>query len=135
MHHHLLVTIEECPKLAISRIRDCIRSLNYVVSLHAAEELDDDNLTILDLENSLLTGEIVERQRDRQTREVTVNASSVDSHSTGAAPTRSSSLARSETSLSSPSTSPDQLCASCGRPAFNFAKSPAALAAAGHSLS
>ena len=55
---------------SISRIRDCIRSLNYVVSLHAAEELDDDNLTILDLENIILTGEIIERQRDRQTREV-----------------------------------------------------------------
>ena len=55
---------------SISRIRDCIRSLNYVVSLHAAEELDDDNLTILDLENIILTGEIAERQRDRRTREV-----------------------------------------------------------------
>ena len=55
---------------SISRIRDCIRSLNYVVSLHAAEELDDDHLTILDLENIILTGKIVERQRDRQTREV-----------------------------------------------------------------
>jgi len=38
--------------------------------LHASEELDDDNLTILDLENIILTGEITERQRDRQTREV-----------------------------------------------------------------
>ena len=54
----------------ISQIRDCIRSLNYVVSLHAAEELDDDNLTILDLESIILTGEIIERQRDRKTREV-----------------------------------------------------------------
>jgi len=53
-----------------SRIRDCIRSLNYVVSLHAAEELDDDNLTILDLEAIILTGQITERQRDRKTREV-----------------------------------------------------------------
>jgi len=41
-----------------------------VVSIHAAEELDDDNLTILDLENIILTGKIIERQRDRQTREV-----------------------------------------------------------------
>ena len=36
----------------------------------AAEELEDDNLTILDFENIILTGAIVERQRDRQTREV-----------------------------------------------------------------
>ena len=40
------------------------------MSIHAAEELDDDNLTIFDLENIILTGAIVERQRDRQTREV-----------------------------------------------------------------
>jgi hypothetical protein len=58
------------PQPSISRIRDCIRSLNYVVSLHAAEELDDDDLTILDLETILLTGQITERQRDRKTREV-----------------------------------------------------------------
>ncbi|MBB3119069.1 DUF4258 domain-containing protein [Pseudoduganella violacea] len=49
---------------SISRIRDCIRSLNYVVSLHAAEGLDDDNLTIFDLESIILSGRIVERQRD-----------------------------------------------------------------------
>jgi len=60
------------PRLSIARIRELIRSLNYVVSLHAAEELEDENLTILDLENILLTGRIVERQRDRKTREVKV---------------------------------------------------------------
>jgi Domain of unknown function (DUF4258) len=54
----------------INRLRDLIRSLNYAVSIHAAEELDDDNLTIFDLENIILTGAIVERQRDRQTHEV-----------------------------------------------------------------
>ena len=48
------------PQLTLNRIRDLIRSLNYVVSIHAAEELDDDNLTILDLESVLLTGQIVE---------------------------------------------------------------------------
>jgi len=60
------------PRLSILRIRNLIRSLNYVVSLHAAEELEDETLTILDLENILLTGRIVERQRDRKTREVKV---------------------------------------------------------------
>jgi hypothetical protein len=60
------------PRLSITRIRDLIRSLNYVVSLHAAEELEDDNLTILDLENIILTGRIVKRQRDRQTRETKI---------------------------------------------------------------
>ncbi len=62
------------------RLRDLIRSLNYAVSIHAAEELEDDNLTILDFENIILTGAIVERQRDRQTREVKyiVRGSTVD---------------------------------------------------------
>jgi hypothetical protein len=44
-----------------------IRTLAYVVSTHAADELDDDNLSILDLENIVLTGQIVEHQRDRAT--------------------------------------------------------------------
>jgi hypothetical protein len=47
-----------------------IRSLNYALSIHAAEELADDNCTILDFENIVLTGTTVERQRDRKTREV-----------------------------------------------------------------
>ena len=54
----------------ISQLRHLIRTLNYVVSAHAAEELDDDNLSILDLENIILTGQISERQRDVRTREV-----------------------------------------------------------------
>ena len=54
----------------ISQIRELVRSLNYVVSIHAAEELDDDNLTILDLETIILAGEITQRPRDRQTRDV-----------------------------------------------------------------
>ena len=54
----------------ISNFRRLIRTLNYVVLTHAAEELDDDNLSILDLENIILTGQISERQRDAQTRDV-----------------------------------------------------------------
>ena len=54
----------------ISHFRHLIRTLNYVVSTHAAEELEDDSLTILDLENIVLTGKIIERQHDAKTREV-----------------------------------------------------------------
>ena len=57
------------PRISITRIRNLVRSLDYVVSVHSAEELEDDNLTILDLENIILTGRIVERQKDRETRE------------------------------------------------------------------
>jgi hypothetical protein len=54
----------------INQLRNLVRTLNYVVSTHAAEELEDDNLSILDLENIILTGQITERQRDVQTREI-----------------------------------------------------------------
>jgi Domain of unknown function (DUF4258) len=54
----------------IVQLRHLIRSLGYVVSTHAADELEDDNLSILDLENIVLTGQVVERQRDRTTKEV-----------------------------------------------------------------
>ena len=60
------------PQLTLVRIRNLVRALNYVVSIHAADELQDDNLSILDLENIVLTGRIIERQRDRQTREAKV---------------------------------------------------------------
>ena len=54
---------------SITQLRHLIRTLSYVVSTHAADELEDDNLTIFDLENIILTGQIAERQRDRTTRE------------------------------------------------------------------
>jgi len=44
-----------------------IRALDYVMTIHADEEMDDDGLTILDVEQVILTGQIVERQRDRNT--------------------------------------------------------------------
>ena len=55
--------------VSIAHLRQLIRTLSYVVSTHAADELEDDNLSILDLENVVLTGQIAERQRDRVTRE------------------------------------------------------------------
>jgi len=39
------------------------------MTTHAEEEMDDDGLTIFDVESAILTGEIVERQRDSRTRE------------------------------------------------------------------
>jgi hypothetical protein len=60
------------PPLSISRIRSLLRSLRYAVSLHAAEEIEDDGFTILDLENIILTGTIVERQKDQKTDETKI---------------------------------------------------------------
>jgi hypothetical protein len=53
----------------IARLRDKFRAGEYVVPFHAASELDDDGISIFDVENLILTGEIVERQRDAQTWE------------------------------------------------------------------
>ena len=53
----------------LQRFRDRSRGLDYVVTLHAEEEMDEEGLSVFDLETAVLTGEIVERQRDRQTRE------------------------------------------------------------------
>ena len=51
-------------------MRDKIQRRQYVVTVHADEEMDEDDLSIFDVENAILTGEIIERQRDRKTKEV-----------------------------------------------------------------
>ena len=53
----------------LKQIREKVRQRQYVVTLHAEEEMSDDNLSIFDVERSLLTGEIVERQKDVVTGE------------------------------------------------------------------
>ena len=53
----------------IDRLRDKIRAGEYVVPFHAANELDDDEISIFDVESIILTGAVVETQRDPATRE------------------------------------------------------------------
>jgi hypothetical protein len=53
----------------LKQIREKVRQRQYVMTLHAEEEMSDDNLSIFDVERSLLTGEIVERQKDVVTGE------------------------------------------------------------------
>lgn len=53
----------------LKQIREKIRRRQYVMTLHAEEEMSDDDLSIFDVERSLLTGEIVERQKDAVTGE------------------------------------------------------------------
>ena len=50
-------------------MRDKVRRRQYVMTLHAEEEMDDDGLTIFDVESAILTGVIIERQKDRKTKE------------------------------------------------------------------
>jgi hypothetical protein len=53
----------------LTRMRDKIRARQYVMTLHAEEEMDEDRLSIYDVESVILTGEIIEQQRDRKSRE------------------------------------------------------------------
>jgi hypothetical protein len=53
----------------LKQIREKVRQRQYVMTLHAEEEMSDDELSIFDVERSLLTGEIVERQKDVVTGE------------------------------------------------------------------
>ena len=39
------------------------------MTLHAEEEMDNDDLSIFDVESAILTGSIIERQVDRVSRE------------------------------------------------------------------
>ena len=56
-------------KCILRQIREKIRTRQYVMTLHAEEEMSDDDLTISDIERVVLTGEIIERQGDRHTGE------------------------------------------------------------------
>ncbi|HVE59082.1 MAG TPA: DUF4258 domain-containing protein [Pyrinomonadaceae bacterium] len=51
------------------KMREKIRRLEYVMTIHAEEEMENDGFSIFDVENCILTGEIVERQKDRETDE------------------------------------------------------------------
>lgn len=53
----------------LNRMRDDIRTRQYVMTLHAEEEMTDDMLSIFDVERIILTGKIIEWQKDHVTEE------------------------------------------------------------------
>ena len=53
----------------LKRMREALRRRNYIVTLHAVEEMDDDDFSIFDVEHCILHGEIVGRQREYKTAE------------------------------------------------------------------
>lgn len=53
----------------LRRFRQSIRVGSYVITHHGLDELEEDGLSVLDLESCVLTGSVVERQRDRRTGE------------------------------------------------------------------
>lgn len=53
----------------LRRFRERVRSGEFVMTLHAVEEMEDEGLSIFDVERAILTGKIVRRQKDEETRE------------------------------------------------------------------
>jgi len=53
----------------LKRMRERIQSRQYVMTLHAEEEMDAYGLTIYDVERGILSGKVLRRQRDELTRE------------------------------------------------------------------
>jgi Domain of unknown function (DUF4258) len=50
-------------------MRQKVRERQYVLTYHARKEMNEDEFTIYDIERGILTGEILERQKDRETGE------------------------------------------------------------------
>ena len=53
----------------LRRMRELVRDSEYVMTVHGQEAMEDDELTIFDVERCFLTGRISERQRDHNTGE------------------------------------------------------------------
>lgn len=51
----------------LRRMRELVRTSRYVMTVHGHEEMVADHLTVFDVEHCILTGEIVERQKDART--------------------------------------------------------------------
>jgi hypothetical protein len=64
----------------LRQFRQKVHTRRYVVTVHADEEMDEDGLTVFDVESAVLTGSIIEQQRDRQTgqRKYVVRGQAVD---------------------------------------------------------
>lgn len=64
----------------LKEIRQKVQTLQYVVTLHAEEEMENEDLSIYDVESGILTGKVIERQKDKQTgeRKYSVRGTSID---------------------------------------------------------
>jgi len=50
-------------------MRELVRTSRYVLTTHGADEIEADGLTIYDVEHCILSGRIIQRQKDRTTGE------------------------------------------------------------------
>jgi hypothetical protein len=56
-------------KSVLFQMQTKIRRREYVMTSHARKEMNEDRLSVYDIEQGILSGEIVERQKDRDTGE------------------------------------------------------------------
>ncbi|NUM44427.1 MAG: DUF4258 domain-containing protein [Anaerolineales bacterium] len=50
-------------------MREKVRNRQYVMTIHAEDEMNDDGMSIFDVESIIFTGQIVERQKDTDSGE------------------------------------------------------------------
>ncbi len=53
----------------LKRMRELVRTRQYVMTVHAEDEMSADGLGVYDVESVVLTGRITERQKDRASKE------------------------------------------------------------------
>lgn len=53
----------------LNRMRRLVVERRYIVTAHAYDEMAADDLAVWDVESAILTGKIVERQKDKVTSE------------------------------------------------------------------
>ena len=53
----------------LRHFRECVRRADYDITFHGLDEMEEDRFSVLDVESCILTGAVVERQRDRRTGE------------------------------------------------------------------
>jgi len=54
-----------CSNACIQRMREKVRNHQFVMTVHAWEEMESDGLSVFDVESAILSGRITERQLDR----------------------------------------------------------------------
>lgn len=59
----------KCSSASLNNSAKEIRAGRFVVTLHAVEELEDEGLSVQDIEHAILTGKIIRRQKDVDTGE------------------------------------------------------------------
>lgn len=60
-------------KKVLLKLREKVRKREYVMTIHARKEMHADGFSLFDIESGVLSGEILERQKDLLTRGVKVS--------------------------------------------------------------